>query len=115
MKSRPGQGLTVISKKIRPKQNDHASRRTQRSPHTRREQHPPTPTPTSPPPRPAPPPPQPHTRREQHHPKALSRATHDGMIVTARRGTSHWPSNGRNSTAPLTANGFSRAFSTGVF
>src|ERR1700727_1114055 len=39
MKSRPGQGLTVISKKIRLKQNDHASRRTQRSPHTRREQH----------------------------------------------------------------------------
>jgi hypothetical protein len=29
MKSRPGQGLTVISKKIRLKQNDHASRRTQ--------------------------------------------------------------------------------------
>jgi hypothetical protein len=42
MKSRPGQGLTVISKKIRLKQNDHASRRTQRSPHTRREQHPST-------------------------------------------------------------------------
>src|ERR1700734_1389196 len=40
MKSRPGQGLTVIGKKIRLKQNDHASRRTQRSPHTRREQHP---------------------------------------------------------------------------
>src|ERR1700722_11480986 len=40
MKSRPGQGLTVISKKIRLKQNDHASRRTQRSPHTRRAQHP---------------------------------------------------------------------------
>src|ERR1700722_13476373 len=39
MKSRPGQGLTVISKKILPMQNDHASRRTQRSPHTRREQH----------------------------------------------------------------------------
>jgi hypothetical protein len=28
MKSRPGQGLTEISKKIRLKQNDHASRRT---------------------------------------------------------------------------------------
>ncbi len=40
MKSRPGQGLTVISKKIRHKQNDHASRRTQRYPHTRRAQHP---------------------------------------------------------------------------
>src|ERR1700733_6977227 len=39
MKSRPGQGLTEISKKIRLMQNDHASRRTQRSPHTRREQH----------------------------------------------------------------------------
>src|ERR1700734_274296 len=48
MKSRPGQGLTEISKKIRLKQNDHASRRTQRSPHTRREQHPV------------------HTRRAQH-------------------------------------------------
>jgi hypothetical protein len=46
MKSRPGQGLTVISKKIRHKQNDHASRRTQRSPHTRREQHRPSPNPT---------------------------------------------------------------------
>jgi hypothetical protein len=46
MKSRPGQGLTVISKKIRLKQNDHASRRTQRSPHTRREQHRPRPSPT---------------------------------------------------------------------
>src|ERR1700679_2776950 len=59
MKSRPGQGLTVISKKIRPKQNDHASRRTQRSPHTRREQHPvhPSPTASTPPkttPRPSP-------------------------------------------------------------
>jgi hypothetical protein len=40
MKFRPEQGLTVIGKKIRLKQNDHASRRTQRSPHTRREQHP---------------------------------------------------------------------------
>jgi hypothetical protein len=29
MKSRPGQGLIVISKKIRLKQNDHARRRTQ--------------------------------------------------------------------------------------
>jgi hypothetical protein len=28
MKSRPGQGLTVISKKIRLMQNDHARRRT---------------------------------------------------------------------------------------
>src|ERR1700677_4135294 len=46
MKSRPGQGLTEISKKIRLKQNDHASRRTQRSPHTRREQHRPSPSPT---------------------------------------------------------------------
>src|ERR1700722_20513767 len=46
MKSRPGQGLTVISKKIRLKQNDHASRRTQRYPHTRREQHRPSPSPT---------------------------------------------------------------------
>ena len=48
MKSRPGQGLTEISKKIRHKQNDRASRRTQCYPHTRREQHPV------------------HTRREQH-------------------------------------------------
>src|SRR5580692_7161579 len=46
MKSRPGQGLTVISKKIRLKQNDHASRRTQRSPHTRRDQNRPSPSPT---------------------------------------------------------------------
>src|ERR1700722_10165537 len=46
MKSRPGQGLTEISKKIRLKQNDHASRRTQRSPHTLREQHRPSPSPT---------------------------------------------------------------------
>src|SRR5580704_6243686 len=46
MKSRPGQGLIVISKKIRLKQNDHASRRTQRSPHTRRQQHRPKPPPT---------------------------------------------------------------------
>src|ERR1700732_2927758 len=46
MKSSPGQGPTVISKKIRPKQNDHARRRTQRSPHTRREQHRPSPDPT---------------------------------------------------------------------
>jgi glucosamine kinase len=37
MKSRPGQGLTVISKKIRPMQNDHARRRTPPLPHTRRE------------------------------------------------------------------------------
>ena len=48
MKSRPGQGLTVKAKKIQLKQNDHASRRTQRSPHTRRAQHPV------------------HTRRKQH-------------------------------------------------
>jgi hypothetical protein len=48
MKSRPGQGLTVIGKRIRLKQNDHASRRTQCSPHTRRAQHPI------------------HARREQH-------------------------------------------------
>ncbi len=34
MKSRPGQGLTVISKKIRPMQTDHASRRTPPCPHT---------------------------------------------------------------------------------
>src|ERR1700735_1663017 len=45
MKSRPGQGLTEISKKIRLKQNDHASRRTQRSPHTRRRPKPPEPPP----------------------------------------------------------------------
>jgi hypothetical protein len=43
MKSRPGQGLTVKAKKIRLKQNDHASRRTQRSPHTRRKPKPPYP------------------------------------------------------------------------
>ena len=64
MKSRPGQGLIVKAMKIRLKQNDHASSRTQRSPHTRREQHRPSPSPTlaasstaqalS------------HTRREQH-------------------------------------------------
>src|SRR5580658_4801512 len=63
MKSRPGQGLTGISKKIRLKQNDHTSRRTQRSPHTRRAQHPLNASPTlaarstlrpHPPPRPAP-------------------------------------------------------------
>src|ERR1700684_4361214 len=47
MKFRPEQGLTVISKKILLKQNDHASRRTQRSPHTRRNQHRPKPPPTS--------------------------------------------------------------------
>src|SRR5580698_399639 len=46
MKSRPGQGLTVKAKKIRLQQNDHVSRRTQRSPHTRREQHRPSPNPT---------------------------------------------------------------------
>src|SRR5580704_3310133 len=51
MKSRPGQGLTEISKKIRLKQNDHASRRTQRSPHTRREQHQPKPPTAKPLPR----------------------------------------------------------------
>ena len=61
-KFRPEQGLIEISKKIRHKQNDHASRRTQCYPHTRRAQHPlnalptlaasstpnPPPTPTSP-------------------------------------------------------------------
>src|ERR1700678_1551652 len=55
MKSRPGQGLTEISKKIRHKQNDHASRRTQRYPHTRREQHRPSPNPTPAPIKTAPP------------------------------------------------------------
>jgi hypothetical protein len=45
MKSRPGQGLTEISKKIRLRQNDHASRRTQRSRHTRRRPKPPKPLP----------------------------------------------------------------------
>jgi cyclopropane-fatty-acyl-phospholipid synthase len=40
MKSRPGQGLIEISKKIRHMQNDHASRRTPPWPDTRREQHP---------------------------------------------------------------------------
>jgi hypothetical protein len=57
MKSRPGQGLTVISKKIRLKQNDHASRRTQYYPHTRREQHPV------------------HTRRAQHRPNPFTPPT----------------------------------------
>src|ERR1700722_2823867 len=46
MKSRPGQGLTVISKKILLKPTAAASRRTQRSPHTPREQPPLHPTPT---------------------------------------------------------------------
>src|SRR5271168_124908 len=63
MKSRPGQGLTVISKKIRHKQNDHASRRTQRSPHTRREQHPP------------PPPPPPPNQTPKHPPSGARRVT----------------------------------------
>src|SRR5580700_4127507 len=63
MKSRPGQGPTEISKKIRHKQNDHASRRTQRSPHTRREQHRPRPSPHSP--RAAPPPPSPPAKPPQ--------------------------------------------------
>src|ERR1700735_5533131 len=52
MKSRPGQGLTVISKKIRLKQNDQARRRTQCSPHTRRDQHSKNPPPAQSPPYP---------------------------------------------------------------
>src|ERR1700722_14883943 len=72
MKSRPGQGLTEISKKIRHKQNDHASRRTQRSPHTPREQHPlHTPAPP-PPPRAAPRPPSPRAAPRPKPPAGYS-------------------------------------------